>query len=143
MKNIQKIMMAISVHKKKTKAVVFTVENNQEIKIHEVYIVNKLILKKKIKAKIKDLITTYNVNEIIIATYPTFNNIELESIGIKIDRVVGHLFGIFHSLKYIKQDELNKQDPILFYIKNGWSDFSDYEHIDINGLVLYMVNHKL
>lgn len=142
------MILAISIKKNKTKIVLFKLYENKTIEIYYVQLFNKFILTKKIKKELSMLLIDNDITNTVISIYDDYPQDRLQDltkklniIGLNTENIVSYLFTVAHALKYVNNNKLKTIGVKLRYIKNGWLDFSDKKHIDINGLVLYMKNN--
>ena len=141
---MEKIFLAISIKEKKTKIAVFQIDKNNNIFINEVHIINSFISKSKPLSTIKKIVTNFNIYQTVISIYNNCSkdikkflscfNFEYE--------LFNELFIMNEAIKVIDKSELKSISTKLKYIKNGWLDFSQAKHIDLNGLIHYKLNNR-
>lgn len=142
---MKKLILAISIKRKKSKIVVFQIDKDKKILINEVKIVNKFIAKTQPKKTIKKLLKNYIVSQILVSTSNScLDNIEKKLSFLKYEYLLfNELFIINEAIKSIDTKKLKPIESELNYIKNGWLNFSEIEHIDLNGLIHYKLNEVI
>jgi len=141
---MEKIFLAISIKERKTKIAVFQIDKNNDIFIYEVHIINSFISKDKPKKHIKKIFKNFNIYKTVISVYNDCSNDfkkALTSFNFEYE-LVNELFIINEAIKTIDKSELKSIETKLKYIKNGWLDFSQIKHIDLNGLIHYKLNNR-
>lgn len=141
---MEKIFLAISIKEKRTKIAVFQIDKNNDIFINEVLIINSFISKSKPQKQIKKILKNFTIYQTVISIYndcyKDYKN-ALKSFDFKYE-LFNELFIINGAIKAIDKSELKSIKTKLKYIENGWLDFSQIKHIDLNGIIHYTVNNR-
>lgn len=135
--------LVMSVKKKKTKIVAFQIDKNSNIIIDEVRIINSFISKMKVLKRIKKILKSFDIFQTTISIQYDYQK-EVEKVFSFLNceyELLSELFIINEAIKVIEPIELKTINTRLKYIKNGWLDFSQIQHIDLNGLIQYTLNH--
>lgn len=141
---MEKIFLAISIKEKKTKIAVFQIDKNNDIFINEVHIINSFISKSKPQKYIKKILKNFTIYQTVISIYNDCSKNykkALESFDFKYE-LCNELFIMNEAIKAIDKSELKYIKTKLKYIENGWLDFSQIKHIDLNGLIHYKLNNR-
>ncbi|MGE3300890.1 MAG: hypothetical protein AB7I39_10705 [Arcobacter sp.] len=141
---MEKIFLAISIKEKKTKIAIFQIDKNNDIFINEVHIINSFISKSKPQKQIKKILKNFTIYQTVISIYNDCSKDykkALESFDFEY-KLCNELFIINEAIKAIDKSELKSIKTKLKYIENGWLDFSQIKHIDLNGLIHYKLNNR-
>ena len=141
---MEKIFLAISIKEKKTKIAVFQIDKNNNIFINEAHIINSFISEFKPQKNIKKILKNFTIYQTVISSYNDCSKNykkALEAFDFKYD-LFNELFIINEAIKAIDKSELKFIKTKLRYIENGWLDFSQIKHIDLNGLIHYKLNNR-
>jgi ribosome-interacting GTPase 1 len=141
---MEKIFLAISMKEKKTKIAVFQIDKNNDIFINEVHIINSFISESKPQKNIKKILKNFTIYQTVISIYNDCSKDykkALESFDFKYE-LYNELFIMNEAIKVIGKNELKSIKTKLKYIENGWLDFSQIKHIDLNGLIHYKLNNR-
>ena len=141
---MEKIFLAISIKEKKTKIAVFQIDKNNDIFINEVHIINSFISKSKPQKQIKKILKNFTIYKTVISIYNDCSKNykkAFEPFDFKYE-LCNELFMMNQAIKVIGKNELKSIRTKLKYIENGWLDFSQIKHIDLNGLIHYKLNNR-
>jgi hypothetical protein len=146
---MKNIFLVISIKEKKTKIAVFQIDKNNDIFINEVHIIKSFILKYKVIKPINKIFQEFAIYQVVISVYTNCTNPSLKALeellsSFTFDRIklFNQLFIINESIKVISDNGLKNIETKLKYIKNSWLDFTQIEHIDLNGLIHYKLNNR-
>lgn len=141
-----KTYLAISILKNKSKIVIFSINKTKNIIIDEVVIITKYIDKSKVEKKIKSIFKFYKITKSIISIHHKFEKKQISILidkllvlGVGVCEILTQIYVSYFALSCIEKKRLKKVETNLKSIKNGWLDFGDIEHLDLNGLIHYAI----